>query len=91
MPKRKERHFATRPEYRQFSTRARVRKFSNEKGWGVLDAPGREPDEGIWFYWSVIDVEGYKTISVGQLCDVDVETAEQDSYHFRALRVRPVD
>jgi CspA family cold shock protein len=85
------RRFATRPEYRRFSARARVREFSNETGWGVLDATDGVADRGIWFHWNVIDIDGYKTVSVGQMCEVEVETAEQDGYHLRALSVRPVD
>ena len=59
------RRFATRPEYRRFSARARVREFSNETGWGVLDATDGVADRGIWFHWNVIDIDGYKTSSVG--------------------------
>ena len=75
---------------RTFTTRARVDQFTNEEGWGVLDAPGGVAPGGIWFYWSVIDVPGYKTVSVGHIVEADVEVAEQDGYHFRALHVRLV-
>jgi cold shock protein len=73
----------------RFSTDARVREFSNARGWGVLDPVKGESVEGSWFHWSVIDVDGYKTVEVGRLCAVDVEAAEQDGYHLRALSVRP--
>jgi CspA family cold shock protein len=77
-------------EYRRFSTKARVREFSNAKGWGVLDPTDSSVGGSIWFHFSHIDIEGYKTLEEGRLCDVDVETAEQDGYDLRALRVRPI-
>ena len=73
-----------------FTTRARVEQFSNEVGWGVLVAPGGVAPGGIWFYWNAIDVPGYKTLSVGQLVDAEVESPGQDGYDFRALRIKPV-
>jgi CspA family cold shock protein len=73
---------------RRYSTKARVQEFSNAKGWGVLSSVNGSGD-GIWFHWSVIEVDGYKTVEAGTLCDVEVETAEQDGYHFRAVAVRP--
>lgn len=76
--------------YRQFSTTARVRAFSNAEGWGVLDSTGEPAAGGIWFHFSHIDVEGYKSLEPGRLCKVQVETAEQDGYHFRAVKVRPI-
>ena len=76
------------PPYRRYSTQARVREYSDREGWGVLDALNGS-GTGIWFHFSVIDVDGYKTIEPGALCDVEVETAEQDGYHLRAVAVRP--
>jgi cold shock protein len=75
-------------DQRRYTTEARVREFSNAKGWGVLDAINGSGN-GIWFHWSVIEIEGYKTVERGALCEVDVETAEQDGYHLRAVAVRP--
>jgi cold shock protein len=79
---------STAGEYRTYSTKARVREFSNQKGWGVLDSLNGSGG-GIWFHVSVIEMDGYKTVEPGTLCAVDVETAEQDGYHLRALTVRP--
>jgi CspA family cold shock protein len=76
-------------EFRTYATRARVREFSNAKGWGVLDSLNGS-GSGIWFHISTIDMDGYKTVTPGTLCDVEVETAEQDGYHLRALTVRPL-
>jgi hypothetical protein len=34
-------------------------------------------------------MQGYRSLEAGTLCGVEVETAEQDGYHLRALTVRP--
>ena len=75
-------------EYRTYSTKARVREFSNQKGWGVLDSLNGS-GSGIWFHVSAIEMDGYKVLPPGAACQVEVETAEQDGYHLRALSVRP--
>jgi hypothetical protein len=36
-----------------------------------------------------IEMDGYKTVEPGTVCEVDVETAEQDGYRLRAVTVRP--
>jgi cold shock CspA family protein len=75
-------------EYRTYSTKARVREFSNLKGWGVLDSLNGS-GSGIWFHVSAIEMDEYKTVAPGAICEVEVETAEQDGFHLRALSVRP--
>ena len=78
------------PPPRRFTTNARVRKFTNKKGWGVLDAPANRAPGGIWFYWSALEMTGYKTISPGQLVEADVIESRQDNYDYVAERVRPL-
>ena len=75
---------------RRFTTTARVRRFTNEKGWGVLDASADTAPGGIWFYWSALEVPGYKRISPGQMVEADVVESNQDSYNYVAERVRPL-
>ena len=44
----------------------------------------------IWFHYSMIEVPGRKTLSVGQLVHFTFESeVEQDGFVFRAVRVRP--
>jgi CspA family cold shock protein len=67
-----------------------VRWFSNEKGWGVLDAP--EAPGGIFVHFSAIEMEGNKSIRKSQLVEVEMEGPfphEQDGCYYRAKRVRP--
>jgi CspA family cold shock protein len=71
--------------------RATVEAWSNDEGWGVLSAP--EAPGGIWAHFSVAEMEGFKTLSPGQIVEVafeDLGSPYQDGYRFRAERVRPV-
>ena len=72
--------------------RATVQEWSDEEGWGVLAAPEIDSD-GIWVHFSVIEMDGYKTLKPGGLVEVDVEgplSFEQDGYRYRAIRVNPL-
>ena len=65
-----------------------VREYDDREGIGVidsLDTPG-----GCWFHYSMIEVPGRKTLSVGQLVRFTFESAvEQDGFAFRAVKVWP--
>ena len=64
---------------------ATVRSFDPELGWGVLDAvdtPG-----GCWVHWSVVQVDGYRSLEPGQKVTVDWEAGDQDGYRYRAVGV----
>jgi len=76
----------------EFTTPARVREFSNDNGWGILDAPGDVAPGGIWFWFSALDMDGYKTISAGANVEADVvgPGMNQDGYSYVAKRIRLV-
>ena len=40
-----------------------------------------------WAHFGVIDADGYRELSAGDVVDFDYETARQDSFDFRATRV----
>jgi cold shock protein len=64
-----------------------VRAWHEAEGWGVVEcaqAPG-----GCWVHFSAVAVPGFRTLSVGQAVELEVEAAEQDGYAFRAVRVWP--
>ena len=74
-----------------FVPSATVDWWSNEEGWGALAAP--EVPEGIFVFFDVIEMEGYKTLSPGQQVQAIVEGPlpfDQDGYRFRATRVWPL-
>jgi len=70
---------------------ATVSEWRDQEGWGVAtaaDVPG-----GIWVHFSMIQMEGYRTLEPGQRVEVDVEgplSFEQDGFRYRARTVRPL-
>ena len=69
------------------TTTGSVRSWFSEEGWGVIDSP--ETPGGCWAHFSNVMVLGYKSLTGGQLVNLDWEPADQDGYRFRALRVWP--
>src|SRR3954468_24005522 len=64
-----------------------VREFHGDDGWGVIDA--EEVPGGCWFLFTVLPMEGYRELTAGERVRFTFETAEQDSYGFRATGVWP--
>ena len=64
-----------------------VKVWRSEKGTGVI-----RTDDGldVWAGFAAIDMEGYKTLDVGQRVELDYIEAQQDSYSHRATSIRPV-
>src|SRR3954469_1751226 len=66
-------------------TTGRVRKWHAADGWGVIDSP--ETPGGCWAHFSVIVMDGYRSLHDGDTVEFVYESATQDGYTFRALRV----
>lgn len=69
---------------------ATVTWWSDEEGWGVLDAP--EAPGGIFVHFSFIEGEGCRSLTAGQIVDLDLEgplPREQDGCRWYGRRVRP--
>lgn len=72
--------------------RGRVKWFNSAKGYGFLHAESEKDlppldREDIFFHYSVIEVEGFKTIKSDQIVDFEV-TEDRGK---RATRVVPVE
>lgn len=67
------------------TTRGSVLVWRPEDGWGVI-ATEATPG-GCWAHFSSLEMDGYRTLHVGQHVTVDYEPAEQDGYRWRAVRV----
>ena len=78
-------------------TTATVREWHADLGWGVLDSP--ETPGGCWTHFSNIEtpyvasVDGgqvyqYKSLSAGEVVELEWETPGQDGYDYRAVAVR---
>lgn len=62
----------------------RVKWFNNEKGYGFIDY---KVGEDVFVHYSAIEIEGYKTLSEGQLVEFKlIETGKG----YQALNVRLV-
>ena len=62
----------------------RVKWFNNEKGFGFIEY---KENEDVFVHYSAIEVDGYKTLSEGQLVEFKlVETSKG----YQALNVRLV-
>lgn len=69
----------------EVSAEATVRSWDDEQGWGVLDSdatPG-----GCWTHFSVLDFDGYRTLSAGQAVRLKAESPGQDGFSWRAVHV----
>ena len=62
-----------------------VRAFDADEGWGVIDGPGFPG--GCWVHFSVLAMEGYRTLVPGQRVSFRAEAADQDGYAYRAVKV----
>ncbi|MFI5608062.1 cold-shock protein [Amycolatopsis sp. NPDC051903] len=60
--------------------------WHDERGWGVLDA--RTVPEQVWAHYSNVDGDGFRSLDPGAEVEFTVERAEQDGYHWRAVRVK---
>ncbi|HEY3505493.1 MAG TPA: cold shock domain-containing protein [Actinocatenispora sp.] len=63
--------------------------FDSEQGWGLITAGALPDGEPAWVHFSVIEMDGYRELSIGQPVRFEYEKAEQDGYHYRATRVLP--
>ncbi|MCF1594366.1 cold-shock protein [Streptomyces muensis] len=64
-----------------------VLEWHSEEGWGVLVSDSL-PDQ-VWAHFSAIQASGFRELTAGQLVTFSAEEAEQDEYHWRAVRVWP--
>ena len=64
-----------------------VKWWKPDKGYGVVLTPETAP-KGIWVSFAHIDGEGFRELVQGEAVEIEYQAANQDSFRFRALRVR---
>lgn len=67
------------------TVRGVVQEWHAEDGWGVIESsstPG-----GCWAHDSALQMEGFRSLQEGRRVEMEFETADQDGYSFRAVRV----
>jgi CspA family cold shock protein len=67
------------------TSKGTVRVWRNEEGWGVIDSA--ETPGGCWAHFGALVMEGYHTLSVGEVVEFEWMAADQDGFAFRAVRV----
>jgi cold shock protein len=71
-------------------TRGTVKFFKPEKGWGAIASPELPDGLDAWVHFSVIEMDGYRALDQGDQVEFEYEAAQQDSFRFRATRVRKI-
>jgi CspA family cold shock protein len=62
-----------------------VQTFDADEGWGVIDGP--DVPGGCWVHFSSIATDGYRQLTQGQQVSFRAESASQDGYAYRAVKV----
>jgi CspA family cold shock protein len=65
-----------------------VREWWVEDGWGVIDCD--ETPGGCWAHFSMIQMDGFRSLAAGDLVDLDWIEVDQDGYRYRAERLRKI-
>lgn len=65
-----------------------VKWFRAEKGTGAISSDELPPGRDAWVHFSVVEGTGYRALDVGEVVEFEFEAARQDSFGFRATRVR---
>jgi len=66
-----------------------VKYWRDNKGSGVITCAELAPWD-VWCHFAQIEMPGYKTLTPGQRVEVEWYWTIQDSFRFRAARVRPL-
>lgn len=70
--------------------RGTVKFFKPDKGHGAIASPDLPHGLDAWVHFSVIEMDGYRVLNAGDQVEFDYEPTQQDSFRFRATRVRKV-
>ena len=65
--------------------KGKVMRFNAKRGFGFIRLD--DSNEDIFFYYSSIEMEGFKTVKVGQSVEVEVEKTDKG---LRATKVVPL-
>ncbi|WET83242.1 cold shock domain-containing protein [Amycolatopsis sp. QT-25] len=65
-----------------------VKFYKLEKGWGAIASPDLPQGFDAWVHFSAIGMDGIRALEAGDQVEFDYEEVQQDSFRFRATRVR---
>ncbi|GLY31835.1 FKBP-type peptidyl-prolyl cis-trans isomerase [Kineosporia sp. NBRC 101731] len=63
-----------------------VRRWNQDEGWGVIESPD-VTGGAAWTHWSVVQMAGYRELTVGEHVLFEWEPFDQDGYGARATLV----
>ncbi|OHV27146.1 DNA-binding protein [Parafrankia soli] len=69
-------------------TTGTVKFYNAERGWGAISSPDLPPGFDAWVGFSMIEMDGYRFLEAGDRVEFDYEQVRQDSFRYRATRVR---
>ena len=64
-----------------------VRFFKQDRGWGAISSPELAEGRDAFVHFSVIQGDGYRSLSAGDVVEFDCEPFRQDGFTYRATRV----
>lgn len=65
-----------------------VKFFRADQGWGAISSPDIPDGADAWVHFSAIDLDGFRELAAGDRVEFSYEHARQDSFRYRATRVR---
>jgi CspA family cold shock protein len=68
--------------------RGTVKFYKPEKGWGAIASAELPDGFDAWVHFSMIEMDGYRSLDEGDQVEFEYEEAQQDSFRFRATTVR---
>jgi cold shock protein len=68
--------------------RGTVKFFRPDKGYGAITSLSLPDGFDAWVHFSVIEMDGYRSLEAGDQVEFDYEPAQQDSFRFVATWVR---
>jgi len=66
--------------------KGKVIRFNNNRGFGFIRPDDSQDD--VFFYYNVIQMDGFKTVRVGQAVEFETEKTEKG---LRAKSVKPLE
>lgn len=67
-----------------------VKFYKDEKGWGAISSAALPDGQDAFAHFSVIEMDGYRSLDAGESVEFDYEPAVQDSFRWIATSVRRV-
>lgn len=72
------------------AARGVVKFWKSDKGWGAISSDALPAGRDAFAHFSVIDAEGYRELTAGQVVEFRYHAARQDSFDFVVDWIRAV-